>query len=626
MKSLFFPLALGLGMAIYLSVPAVAALPRGNNVDAEVQLHFREALKAQRAGRWEAAVREYRAVLRLQPGLAEAYANLGLVYYLQLKFENSAQAFTKAVALDPGLRGSNLFLGMDYLKLYRPRAAVPYLKRAVREEPRNKEAALSLGTALWNSGQRLAALRRLRETAREFPGNVNVLFTLGEAYQKSASNELNKTLEEAGLGSALYEKISGDIYADQGAWDRAIWHYRLASQENPKQPGVYVDLGIVYLHQGKLAGAEADFKRELALNPRSATALARLAEVLILEDHVEKGFRVLNRAIRLAPDQAAYSLGVPISSRSKSPEGASGQSLKSFRRTLPVLEASTRGVSRCLALAAWYARLGLRTAYRKEWKSFRTLAPHAMSPDLYRQALADFDLRNFNMAETKLLALLGANPRSTKTRYLLAKTYEHLSLRVLARMFQLDPNSYRVHQLLGRIYEYRWQSEKAIAEYRAALRMNPTLPGLHLAIGEVLWKASQFDAALAEFKAEIKVNPYDARPYAEMGTILVKKRESARALPYLTRALQLQPDLVLVHKYLGIAYYQQQDYAKAKEELKKALPIDHDGSVHYLLGTVYRALGESKEAMAQMEEANSIEVGSERHAEVKNENAASLGP
>lgn len=626
MKSFGLFLALVLGMAIYISVPAGGAPLQGNNVDAEVQLHFRAALKAQRAGRWETAAKEYHAVLRLQPRMAEAYANLGLVYYLQSQFERSARNFKRADELEPGLRGSNLFLGLDYLKLNRSQVAVPYLKRAVHDEPRNKRAALSLGTALWNSGQRLAALRRLRETARLFPRDVDVLFSLGEADQKSANHELNETLEQAGVATPLYEKISGDIYAKQGAWNRAIWHYRRASKGNPKLPGVYVGLGTVYLRLGKLPEAETEFKQELTHNPKSATALARLAEVLILDGRTERGLRVLNRAIQLEPVQAAYSLGLPISSRSTRPSVTSSQFLTNFRHTLPALEAAPGGIGRCLALAAWYAELDQPAPYQKEWKSFRTLTPHATPSDPYLQALDDYDQRNLNTAETKLLGLLEANPQNAKARYLLAKTYERLSLSVLARMFELDPNSYRVHQLLGKIYEYRWENDKALAEYRTAVRMHPALPGLHLSIGEVLWRQGQLDPALAEFKAEIQVNPYDARAYAEMGTILVKKRESGKAIPYLTRALQLQPDLLLTSKYLGIAYYQQKNYAKAEEELKKALPTDHDGSVHYLLGSVYQAWGHHKQARAEMEEARSIEVRSERHAEITNENAASLGP
>lgn len=448
-----------------MSASACGAPLQANTADLEAQEHFHAALQAQKTGQLDAAVREYQAVLRLQPQLAEAYANLGLVYYLQSKFEKSSQALAKAAALKPGLRGSDLFLGMDYVHLHRSQKAVPYLTRAVKEEPTNKQAQVWLGTALWNSGQRAAALRQLSKAARLFPTDVDALYALGEAYQKAAERQLEK-----------------------------------------------------------LPAKDAQMLRK----------------------------------------------GAPA----------------------------------------------------REWKDSEAPASHKTSSDPYVRALTDFERKDYEAAEAKLTDFLAANPKSSKARYLLATTYEHLSLSVLSRMFQLDPNSYRVHQLMGRIYEYKWQNEKALAEYRTAEQMRPALPGLHLVIGEVLWREGQLDPALAEFKAEIGLSPYDARPYAEMGTILVTQHRSGRAIPYLIKALQLQPDLLLVDKQLGAAYYQQKNYAKAEEQLKKALPIDHDGSVHYLLGAVYRDSGHPKQAKTEMEEARVIQAASERRAEVRTENAA----
>jgi tetratricopeptide (TPR) repeat protein len=460
-----FVLALG----ICLSAPAGGALLQTHAPALELQEHFRAALQAQRSGQFDLAVREYEAVLRLEPELPEAYANLGLVYYLQSKFKESSQAFAKAAALKPGLRGADLFLGIDYVRLERPRDAVPYLKRAAEEEPANQQAQLWLGTALWNSGQRAAALRQLRKTARLFPTDADALYALGEAYQKSAERQLKQLP-------------------------------------------------------------------------------AKYARMLRNGGHA----------------QPAKDSGAPVS------EGTAS--------------------------------------------------------NLYTQAWIDFGRKDYQAAETKLTTFLAAYPKSAEGHYLLATTYEHLSLSVLSRMFQLDPNSYRVHQLLGRIYKYRWQNQKALAEYKMVERVHPALPGLHLAIGEVLWREGQIDPALVEFEAEIRVNPYDARPYAEMGTVLVIKHESERAIPYLSKALQLQPGMLLVHKQLGIAYHQQKNYAMAEEELKKALPIDHDGSVHYLLGSVYRDSGHPKKARAEMEEARLIETASEHKAEVKTAAAADSKP
>lgn len=468
MKRLLVAPLLVIGIAICGSRSGNAALLQARPAPLQFQQEFRQAVQAQKSGQLEIAVRDYQRVIRLQPELAEAHANLGLIYYLQAKFKKSSGELTQAARLKPGLRGTNLFLGMDYIRLQRPHRAIPYLKRAVKEEPSNSQARLSLGTALWNDRQPSAALRDLRDAAGLFPKNINVLYALGEAYQKSANRQLEQ------------------------------------------------------------------------LPPKYARM-------------VKKG----------APPQ---------------------------------------------------------------WSNPDSLARRTASSAPYLQASAAFQRQDFPAAESKLVAILNANSSNAEARYLLAKTYQKLSLSTLSRMYQINPNSYLVHQLMGRIYEDQWQNDKALAEYRTAERMRPALPGLHLAIGEVLWREEQMKPALAEFEAEIKVNPYDARSYAEIGTLLVNQHDSTKAISYLDKALQLQPDMLLVHKQLGIAYYQQKDYTQAIQQLQKAAPVDRDGSIHYLLGTAYRDSGRTKEAAAEMAQSRRIEANAARHAEAVNADALSPKP
>src|SRR5487761_927562 len=98
MNSSGLRLAFALGTAIWLSTSAGGAPLQAHIPDLKVQEHFRAALHAQASGQLDVAVRENQAALRLQPQLAEAYANLGLVYYLQSKFKESSEALAKGAA------------------------------------------------------------------------------------------------------------------------------------------------------------------------------------------------------------------------------------------------------------------------------------------------------------------------------------------------------------------------------------------------------------------------------------------------------------------------------------------------------------------------------------------------
>jgi tetratricopeptide (TPR) repeat protein len=61
--------------------------------------YFRQGLTLSRQGRWKEAIAAYKESLRLNPGNAQTYLNLGFVYY-ELGYDREAQgAFDKASKL-----------------------------------------------------------------------------------------------------------------------------------------------------------------------------------------------------------------------------------------------------------------------------------------------------------------------------------------------------------------------------------------------------------------------------------------------------------------------------------------------------------------------------------------------
>src|ERR1700733_1571031 len=87
-----FPLARKTVVFCCLVIYARPLVAGAQDISPEVRKHFAAAREAQDAGSLDKAVHEYLAVTRLHPAPPEAYVNLGLVYYAQSKFEDSARA------------------------------------------------------------------------------------------------------------------------------------------------------------------------------------------------------------------------------------------------------------------------------------------------------------------------------------------------------------------------------------------------------------------------------------------------------------------------------------------------------------------------------------------------------
>lgn len=582
----------------------------------QVARHFSEARRAQDAGDLDHAAQEYDAVLRLRPDIAEVYANLGLVYNVQAKFEASAAALQKALALKPQLLGINLVLGIDWVKLNRPARAVPALEKAVRQEPRNKDAASWLATALWDSGQTTAALKQLRNTANAFPSDCEVLFLLGEAYQKAANRQLEFVTTNA-VGTPVYHQAFGNIYADQHVWTKASGHFRAALEKDPAWKGAHFGLGEVDFHQRKWPEAQTEFEQEIKIDPASAAAFARLGNLAILRGDIPAALERLNTAVRISPNQAASALGLPALSYSTS-DTPDKEATAAYQSALSHLNTVSESPARDLAVAALASQLGAADVYRAAWTRFAKSTSTPLPAGLAHRAKAEFSRHDFASAEKDLEALLVQDPKNMEARYLMAKTYQYRSLSVLDQMLAIDSNFYRVHQLLAKTYERKDDDAKALAEYRTVEQMRPSLSGLHFAIGHLLWTMNEPDEALVELEKELALNPDHAEANAEMGTILVAKHENEKATPYLEKALRLKPDLVAARQQLGIACYQRKDFLRAEQELKKSLSTDSEGTAHFVLGMVYRRLGRTEESRLALEASRKIRA--ERLADVKIQN------
>jgi tetratricopeptide (TPR) repeat protein len=595
---------------LFFSLPPRQAFGQDTNSDA--LRHFGDAHKAQDAGDLDTAAREYLEVIRLRPDAAEGYASLGLVYNAAGKFTESARALGKAEKLKPELPGVSLYLGIDYEKEHQAALAIPHLIKAVRLDPASKDAQTWLGQALWDEGRTQEALEQLRKTSLLFPSDPALLLVSGEAYHKAAELGIQRVLAGA-IGTPLLHQVYGDIYKDERAWENAAAHYYRALEQDPHWQGAHFGLGEVALHREKLDVAAQEYQHELVANPGSAAAMARLAEIAMLENKPDDALSQLSNAIHLSGYQAANALGLPRPYPAGS-EDLSQHAQEQLRACLPALEAAPANAARSLALAFANARLG-RDASLSDWNDFSNSMPHPSTSNVHERGLDHFYRQDFEPAAADLSAWVKLHPNDLQVDYLLATTYRNLSLSTLEQLLAVAPESYAAHQLLAETYENAEQDEKALTEYRVVEGMVPDLPGIHFSIGHLLLKMSQQDQAREELAAELRLNPDHAEANSEMGTILLDRLDAATAIPYLEKAVHLDPDQWATYRQLGKAYYMQKDYAKAETALHQAIRHDPQGLAHYQLGLVYRSLGQKDAANAQFEISRKLKLEGLTHDE-----------
>ncbi len=98
---------------------------------------LRAAILDQRAGRLDAAISGYRAVLRQRPELAEAANNLGVALKARGKTASAVKAFEAALRARPGYVAAHANLATSLLLLDRRQAALKHAMEAARLDPTN---------------------------------------------------------------------------------------------------------------------------------------------------------------------------------------------------------------------------------------------------------------------------------------------------------------------------------------------------------------------------------------------------------------------------------------------------------------------------------------------------------
>lgn len=596
----------------------------------DIATHFEAAQQAQRSQDYEAAEREYLAVLAIQPDFAEAHMNLGLLYQLQDRIPNAMTEFRQALKLKPALTGANFFLGVDYCRSGDGAKAVPYLQAAAHAEPNRPDIWSWLATAHEMSGDIDAEVATLREALASQPQNLDLLYLLGHSYERLGKDEV-KRLQKAAPGSARSEELLAQSYAASSEWPLAVIHFQNALTASSDIPGIRIELGETLLREGKVKRAGEEFDEELRRFPDSLRAVARRGEVHLVTGDLEGALLDWNRVLETNAQQAAKILGI----REMGLGDAAFEQLppdlrEGMQSFVPVLQTRNTPAAH-FALAFLAVQAGNTSAAADEWAQVNTMGVGARdsrscseidlnralkeehygevtrcgtevlrpaSPPKFRILVASalFETGDYQAALEILSKLPSAERLSPEVAYGLARCYEKLATAAYLNLYQADPNSYRMHQLSGDLAAAKNDDGKAIEEYRAAIALKAALPNLHYSLGHVLWKDLKVSEARQEFEEELKLNSQHPGALNELGDTYLLEHQPEKAMPLLERALAMDPANPDIHRDLGTAYSELQNYRQAAAEFNIAISADYDGSVHYKLARAYQSLGEKEKA------------------------------
>jgi predicted Zn-dependent protease len=172
----------------------------------------------------------------------------------------------------------------------------------------------------------------------------------------------------------------------------------------------------------------------------------------------------------------------------------------------------------------------------------------------------------------------------------------------LKKINEIDPNSVVAHEIAGEIDESMHNYDVALVEYKKAIELAPHQPGTHMHMGNGYWLIGKWASAQEEFKAELENDPYNCTARWKLANSMLEANDSSEdALAQLNQAVDRCPGLMQARVDRARALVR---LGKQSDALPDLLLAEKDSptepSIHFLLGSVYRAQGKTQEAQQEM--------------------------
>lgn len=275
-----------------------ASAPTGKET---VQDLSKDAAEAEARGDVDEAIRKYEAIVRIAPGVAVAYNNLGALYLRHGEFPEAKGALQQALKIDRNLTSATALLGIATFETADYSHAKPLLESALRANPKDGNVQLYLAKDLLKLGDAGAAAATLSKLAAAEPKNQEVFYLMARVYMQ-LSEEAFARMNAIDPDSVLSHQLSAEVMESMNNYDGAVVELKKAVAMAPQLPGNHYKLGDAYWNQSAWQQASEQFQLELQVDPGNCMAEWKIGNILLQSDGSgDEALNALNKAIAACP-------------------------------------------------------------------------------------------------------------------------------------------------------------------------------------------------------------------------------------------------------------------------------------------------------------------------------------
>ncbi|MGD0789002.1 MAG: tetratricopeptide repeat protein [Terracidiphilus sp.] len=316
------------------------------------------------------ALAAFQKAFKLAPNSTKTHNNLGNLYVAQKRIDLAEKEFRTVLRLDPGNQDGNYNLGVLLMAKGSPAAAIPYFERV---RPANLPTRFNLIRAYLQSKRTAEALRMAAEVSAQNKNDVQVHSSLGvllasERQYRPAQLELEKAdALQPGTFEILYNL--GEDLLDSGEPAKADLELTRALKLKPESPETLYLLAQAYRNESRPLDALDLLVRARKLAPDNVDIVFLMAQIGISQHYYEDAIPLLESGLQIAPQRSDLRAAL---GESYYMSGKVDQAIEEFKRLID----AEPSVHSYLFLGLSYTHLGRFDDAKQSFQNGLRLDPH----------------------------------------------------------------------------------------------------------------------------------------------------------------------------------------------------------------------------------------------------------
>ena len=314
------------------------------------EAHYQLGMLYGKQSQWKSAVDALQTVIKLTPGFVDAHVRLGEAHLIGMaSAKDATEPLERALQLQPDLSRARRLLGDAYLRQNRVDDAVHHLKQVIQDN----EARYLLGLAHFQKEDFTQAIPHFEAVIKRKSRHTKAHFNLGNCYLRTGK------VAEGRATLRTFEKLIRE--EEQLASLQRLIH------NNPQRLQPRYELAELHIKRTEWKLATVELKACLAIAPHDEKASELLGYIYLQTEAYPEALKVYGSLVETYPKSAVYrnSLGIVY------------MMLKKPRQAIAQLEAATRlnttnpQLYRNLANA--YRQVGEQTKAEQAYRRYRSL-------------------------------------------------------------------------------------------------------------------------------------------------------------------------------------------------------------------------------------------------------------